>query len=392
MNSPLLRLYLQDATLPEPMITHRPGCWVFEETWPPVSDDRWMTFIPESKTSKLLNSGSLTSDIPCYQATVSFSACCGSCGGEWLSFGGPDVPVDQRADDAVSLCWTTDTLNHDVPIMGNPSLVVSLSSSNSNGILVARICDVFQDGTSTLVTYGVLNLTHRDGHTPKSVAPLEEGKLYTITIELVSIGYTIPKGHRLRLAVSTSYWPLVWPSSSIDPVTIHTGPTDGKVKTSTGPFATKLILPVCTLTTNRQLEPFSKPRLGPPALIQVQRPDSFTRTSEVETSSNIRRVRIHDDWSRFYLFDADAVIDDDCTKIYTIEEGNPLSASVEIEHITKTEWPNAPGGSIKTTIKTHSKMWAAQKHFYATNKLQAFHGQDVVFEREWKHDIPRLFV
>ena len=41
-----------------------------------------------------------------------------------------------------------------------------------------------------------------------------------MTVELNEIAQTMPAGHRLRLAVSTSYWPIAWPSPELATVTI----------------------------------------------------------------------------------------------------------------------------------------------------------------------------
>ena len=77
-------------------------------------------------------------------------------------------------------------------------------------LVAARLCDVAPDGASTLVTRGLLNLTHRDSHAHP--APLEPGRRYAVTVPLNAIGQSVPAGHRLRLALSPTYWPRAWPS------------------------------------------------------------------------------------------------------------------------------------------------------------------------------------
>jgi len=51
------------------------------------------------------------------------------------------------------------------------------------------VCDVAQDGASTLITRGVLNLTHRDGH--RRPEPLEPDRRYRVRFPLHAIGYSI---------------------------------------------------------------------------------------------------------------------------------------------------------------------------------------------------------
>ena len=68
----------------------------------------------------------------------------------------------------------------------------------------------------SLVTRGVLNLTHRDSH--EHPEPLEPGRPTRVMLELDGIAQAVPAGHRLRLALSPAYWPWLWPAP--EPVTL----------------------------------------------------------------------------------------------------------------------------------------------------------------------------
>ena len=65
------------------------------------------------------------------------------------------------------------------------------------------------DGSSTLVTRGVLNLSARHGR--DQAVPWTPGTTRTWSFELNGIGHAFPPGHRIRLAVSSAYWPWIWP-------------------------------------------------------------------------------------------------------------------------------------------------------------------------------------
>ena len=68
---------------------------------------------------------------------------------------------------------------------------------------MVRLSDVAADGAATRITYGVLNLAHRNDHEkPEALHP---GAVYPIRVQLNDIGYAVPAGHRLRLAVSNAY-------------------------------------------------------------------------------------------------------------------------------------------------------------------------------------------
>src|SRR3546814_13605993 len=66
--------------------------------------------------------------------------------------------------------------------------------------------DVAPDGSSKRVTYAILNLNHRDGREPPK--PLTPGERFKITVPLIETGYSFLPGHRIRVAISTTYWPL----------------------------------------------------------------------------------------------------------------------------------------------------------------------------------------
>jgi hypothetical protein len=72
------------------------------------------------------------------------------------------------------------------------------------------LSDVAPDGTPTQVTAGILNLSHRNGH--ERPEPLPVGETVTVTIPMRACGHRFLAGHRLRLSVATSSWPIAWPS------------------------------------------------------------------------------------------------------------------------------------------------------------------------------------
>ena len=138
-------------------------------------------------------------------------------GGVWCGDGGPaDAPLDQRRDDAGSLCWDFEPLGETLELLGHAAAVLRVSADRPLAFAVARLCAVAPDGSSSLIARGVLNLTHRDGH--DRVVPLVPGEPVTVRVPMQSNGYVVPAGHALRLAVSADYWPWVWPSP--EPVTL----------------------------------------------------------------------------------------------------------------------------------------------------------------------------
>jgi hypothetical protein len=152
--------------------------------------------------------------------TVQSPLTCGLFAGKWCSYSrGPDLAHDQREDDGGALTFTTRPLEQDLELLGAPELELELCADKPVAMIAVRLSDVAPDDKATRVTYGVLNLTHRDSHEHPS--PLEPGERYRVRIKMNSMAQVFPKGHRLRLSVSTSYWPIAWPPPEPVRLTIY---------------------------------------------------------------------------------------------------------------------------------------------------------------------------
>jgi uncharacterized protein len=217
---PMLRAWMIDSPAPAAFNETLPGRWVSEPVWPPRREPRRMFL---SDTGLVDQSETLSPRAICSPLTLGRHA------GQWCPFGrGPDQADDQSEDDALSLVFETPPLAERMDLLGAPVLTVELSSDKPVAHLIARLCDVHPDGKSLRLSFGVLNLTHRDSHaTPSALVP---GERYTARLQLNDCGVSIPAGHRLRLALSTVYWPMVWPAPETATVTIHAGALDLPVR------------------------------------------------------------------------------------------------------------------------------------------------------------------
>jgi putative CocE/NonD family hydrolase len=127
----------------------------------------------------------------------------------WISCAG-HLPygqsLDQRADDDGSLTWDVLTVDASgLEIAGQPTLRLRVISSEPVATVAVRLCDVFSDGTSTLVTRGVLNLTRRDGF--DGATPLVPGVAYAVGVELEATAWRWLPGQRVRVALAGTDWP-----------------------------------------------------------------------------------------------------------------------------------------------------------------------------------------
>ena len=226
----------RDHAPPEPFPSALPGRWRAASAFPhPSAQIRELAFVPGALplVGRLVaadGGGSAAASVEGFRhrATV----------GTWgsLSWGAGAEPNglgrDLRPDEAFGPTFTSEPLDEPVSILGFPEVVVSLAASAPVATAVVRLTDVAPDGSSAQVTAGILNLTHRESHDTPS--PLEPGRIEEIHITMRPAGYRFEPGHRIRVSVASSAWPIVWPSPFPCELEVHVG----------GTAASRLLLPV----------------------------------------------------------------------------------------------------------------------------------------------------
>ncbi|KGD95723.1 CocE/NonD family hydrolase [Rhizobium sp. YS-1r] len=214
---PQVRAYILDGPKPAPRRDSDPGFWICKQKWSE----------PEAQCFYVDQFGTLVEGLPiphapAHEVYLKSPLDIGTASGEWFTLK-PDAELagDQRIDDAGSLVFETSPLAEPQDYLGRPILTLTLSCEAELTNLCARIVDVHPDGTATRVSFGVINLAHREGNAePK---PLIPGEPVTIRLVLDACGYRFGKGHRVRLSLSTAYWPTVLPPP-VDPgLTIDIG-------------------------------------------------------------------------------------------------------------------------------------------------------------------------
>jgi uncharacterized protein len=213
---PPVTVFVRHSTRPAPDLDEQPGAWRDEPTWPP---DRATTRTLPLSGAARVGGGTLPLKAPTagdgtdrleVRADVGAAAWI-SCAGH-LPFGQPD---DQRSDDARSLAYDWE-LEEELEVLGHPRLVVRVGASAAVAFLSAKLCDVFPDGTSTLVARGFLNLTRRRSLTDPE--PMRPGVVEEVELELDATSWVFPAGHRLRLSLAGADWPNLVPPPG--PVTL----------------------------------------------------------------------------------------------------------------------------------------------------------------------------
>ncbi len=373
MDEPMYRVWMQDSVLPQPQYDMRPGRWVAEESWPSPRIARRALTLDPAGTLGARPAGEARLEIQSPQPT-------GVTGGSWCAMGSEgEMPIDQRPDDGRSLVFDGEPLAAPLEILGAPELHLAFDCNRPVAHVAVRLNEIFPDGTSARVSYGVLNLTHRDSH--EAPAPLRPGRRYEAVVRLNHVAHAFAAGNRIRVAISTAYWPMVWPEPEPVVLGVHAG-------------ASRLVLPARPVRAeDASLRPFAPPESGPVRRATVLRPSTLRRTIERDLPSGDVIYRIFDDGGEFdgaallRLDDIDLEVGFTMLQRYRIGETDPLSAEAEIVAHTllrRADWAPELRGRIA--------LRATARAFVIEARVTANDGPREVFVRDWKEEIARDLV
>jgi putative CocE/NonD family hydrolase len=370
---PAFRTYIMQVQRPGASVTQIGGRWVSDTQWPgKKSTPEVFTLAP----NELVPVKAVAAAKPASRATwasITSPQTTGADSGEfciiWL---GPEFAGDQRRDDAYSLTYTSAPLTKDKDLVGAPVLDLHFSSDQPVAQVAVRLNAVWPDGAVTRLTYAVRNLCHPDtaqGHDKPQ--PLVPGKATTVRIQLDDVAYTLPKGCRLRLAISTAYWPLIWPSPVTATVQIHQGKTT-------------LTLPIRAASARELAPVFAEPEAAPAVQQTCLKAPHNSRTVETNQATGEQTLKIVDDFGHYRIDDHGLEYAATGRETYKILPNEPLSA---VQECHWTEQRQRGNWSVRT--ETFSKMTASRTHWHVTGLLQAFENEKLVFEKQWDEKVKR---
>ncbi|MET3575617.1 CocE/NonD family hydrolase [Bhargavaea ullalensis] len=366
MEEPMLRAYMQDSVPPQTEYSFRPGRWIAENEWPPAGQP----------VKKLYLDGTRLSGEPAEAEPVRLENAQqhGLHAGVYCPFGQPgDLAGDQRNENGFATVLRTEPLAEPVAIFGRPKFHAVLSSDKPQALLAVRLDDVAPDGSSTRVTWGMLNLTHRNSDEfPEALTPDEK---VGVTVELDVVGYELPAGHRLEIALSPNYWPHAWPSPEEAVLTIYPGED------------THLAIPVREpKDIDGELKPFKPAETAPVLEREIMREANRTRTISKDVVSGAWVLDDYSDEGKRRLPSNGLEYGSTNRNVWTILEDDPLSARCDCD------WTVDVGrGEWQTHVATKSSMTADKDNFHLYNRVTAFEGDEQVFDKEWNKTVPRDF-
>ena len=176
--------------------------WVESKTWPPENMQYKKYFLQKNghiainKADKSGNAESFRYDPLIPVPTV---------GG--ANFYLPAGPMDQHEIESREdvLSFTGDSLRSPLTVAGPVRFYLYAASSARDTDFVVKLCDVYPDGRSILISEGIIRARHR--HTTKRSELLTPLKVEKYRVEMGHTAIVFAPGHRLRITITSSNRP-----------------------------------------------------------------------------------------------------------------------------------------------------------------------------------------
>ncbi|ESZ02007.1 MULTISPECIES: CocE/NonD family hydrolase [unclassified Mesorhizobium] len=360
---PPYRVYMQEHFNPTKEYKLPKGRWIAERRWPSPNVSERVLF---------LSSGGLQDNASEETATISSPAHIGQAGG-YLCPGmriNNELPGDQTVDDALSTCFDSSPLTEAMELLGRPKIKFAFSVDRPVAQIVARLCDVSPEGVSQRITYRALNLNHFASHeSPQALVP---GQVYEAEIELNQCAHRLKIGHVLRVALSTSYWPIVWPAPENAVITLHLDNSS-------------LHLPVRTVIEDTPPfnpgSPVAYPTLD---AAKVRPVSSSSKRRALEDGTIV--LKTFDDFGEDVNPNHGMIVGSHVRMYCSIHPSDPATARFESQwhfKVKRDEW--------QIDISTEHNMHCDVQNFFLYGKVRATEGPEgvEVFAREWSETVPR---
>jgi predicted acyl esterase len=358
---PAYRAYAQEHDRPSRDYKPRAGHWVAEASWPSPNVTSQVLHLSADGLSVEPQSAEYTIATPLQVGQGSAYWCPGMRIGSELT-------DDQADDDELSARFDTPALTVPLELLGRAEADLAFTVDRPVAQLCLRLCDVSPDGVSQRISYRVRNLAHEASQ--ENPEPLQPGRVYRLRIVLNDCAHHLPAGHRLRLAISTSYWPVVWPAPEPATVTLQLADCH-------------LSLPVRQVETEIDAAAPAAPRPFPHHGAEVLR--SPTNRAQQRVEEDGARIReSFDDFGMARDPDHGLEVGSHVAQRYSIQPGDPLSARHEIDwryEFRRGDW------SVR--IDSENRMTCDAGSFHLERKVTASEGETIVLERSWREEIPR---
>jgi len=371
MDEPMLHAWMQESVPPTTKYVERPGHWVAEDKW---CSERIKEKVFMLTRDYLVSSRDTEHTLSSQPVSVQSPLTLGLFAGKWCSYSaGPDLAHDQRQEDGGAITFDTDPLEESLEILGFVELEIEFSSSRPVAMLAARLSDVAPDDKATRVTYGLLNLTHRNGHEQPEY--LEPGRRYRVRLKLNGVAQQFPAGHRIRLSLSTSYWPLAW------------APPES-VQLTVWPENSQLVLPVRPARDDKHRPiPFGPPEGAKPTPVLKRAPGHHNWWVKRDLAKDESTLEIIRDDGVKYIKEIHLEVGLKALEYYrsTADDFNSLEGeTVWTRELRRGDW------NVRTITRT--VLTSDTESFYLRAEVDAYEGDKRVYSHNWDYKIARNFL
>ena len=301
--------FIEESYKPKPSYNSMGGFWISEQSLDSENFLKKRLFL--SKDSKLSKDFSKENS----QISIKSPLNTGKSSGEyciiWL---GPEYPVDQREDDSYSLVFDSEILEENISLLGTPKIQLYVSSDKPFGQVIVRLNEIHADtGEITRISYGILNLEFLSGF--HKAIPLEVNKIYKIAINLDNVGYQVKKGNKLRVSISNSYFPFIFPCKELNTLTIA--------------LYNECFIDLPIYKGKAIKCPFEEPEANKPLEVQYIQKGRNIRDVIEDVKNQTITTKIEDDFG-LCKFPNGMIVGRKCNEKYFAKKNDALSAKIEI--------------------------------------------------------------
>jgi hypothetical protein len=354
-DEPSIAMFIQRSSRPQPDLAEMRGEWRFETAWPPARMREWSRSLADAE-GRAGRGGA--------EETLVVRGDVGTTAHIRGSYEPPyGLPIDQRPDDAMSLVFEW-PVQEELEVLGNPRLEAAVRSSSPVAFLSAKLSEVLPDGTSALVSRGILNLTHRRSHSAPE--PLVPGELSEVSLELDATSRVFEAGNRMRLVVAGSDWPNAWAPPYASELTIVPG-------------RTRLVLPtVASSTVEARVPSFRSPPAAPatphePPVWRIEH-DIYARETRVVVHQHSGgEVPGVSTWWRN---------EDVRVGINPFHPGTSWVESMDEAEVAFAE--------VTARAKARLELKSDATTYFFDLVLQVYENDELIRERRWRRETPRL--
>ena len=359
---PAYRAYISENVKPMLRREEEPGRWV-AETRLPSDDIKERLFYP-AEHHQLMEIPSSS-----HEQTICSPLDCGTACGEIFTLKPEsEMPGDQRLDDAGSLVFDTVELAQSVEILGRPKLRFKVTVDKPIANIIVRLNDIHVDGVVSRVSWGVLNLTHRNGN--ENPQPMVPGQAETVEIELDECGYRFLPSHKIRIAISTNYWPMLLPPAETVIAKIEFGPD------------TALSLPIREGGDRIEIAEPDNP--NPLPVYQTHSPAENRRWVDRDLQTGETHYHVIDDTGEDEMPGHGLLTRHYHNECWSISTNDPLSCRATSQYIS---WMRRGDWSART--ESESSFSCDSRNFYIKAMVTAYESDKQVNQRQWKKTIKR---